>query len=96
MDITGHNILKKNDMFTASVKLLIVSDFTTSGSVQVERLKCENLLKHSILKTKISTPREARIMESGVDQSGSRHTVREHDGGRHIELHKMLIIFLAF
>ena len=81
-------------MFTASVKLLIVSDFT--ASVQVERLKCENLLKHSILKTKISTPREARIMESEVDQSGSRHTVREHDGGRHIELHKMLIIFLAF
>lgn len=94
MDVTGHNTLKKNDMFTASVKLLIVSDVTTS--VKIERLKCENLLKHSILKTKISTPREARIMESSADQSGSWHTVRELDGGRRIELHKMLIIFLAF
>lgn len=94
MEVTGHNILKKNGTFTASDKLLIVSDITTSA--KIERLKCENLLKHSILKTKISTPREARIMESSVVQSRLGHTVRELDGGRHIELHEMLIIFLAF
>ena len=81
-------------MFTASHELLIVSDIITSA--KIERLKCENLLKHSILKTKISTPREARIMEGSVVQSGHGHTVRELDGGRHIELHEMLIIFLAF
>jgi hypothetical protein len=44
---------------------------------------------------KFNTPRSAHN-GSSVDQSGARHTVRVLDGGRRIELHKMLIIFPAF